>query len=442
MSTYLVSRFFQNCFRLFPALLCGAVFVKLLSGGGDTLCPWEMTTLVAAILGGTLVVEAAGYSEDKRGSVFRQSLFALLIASVALLGLSLLLKGLAPPVHLVLPVFLLFVLFRCLFPAGREGLRRPVCFSSRVLLVGNGPSAGMVQEIIGKSQGRYLLQQHIPYGAPEQSGDLSDLARTARKTGVDALVVSFPDRRGAMPVKALMRCRMQGIPVMDAPTFYERATRKLYIETITPSWFIFASGFRHSGPRRAVKRLFDICASAAGLLLIAPLFPLIALGVRLDSPGPVIFRQERTGLGGRSFMLLKFRTMRADAEAKSGPVWARQHDPRVTAFGRFLRQTRLDELPQLLNVLVGHMSLVGPRPERPEFIRLLKESIPFYSERHSVKPGVTGWAQVRYPYGASVEDALEKLRYDLYYIKNLSFLLDMEIVFRTIGVVFSRCGAR
>ena len=172
----------------------------------------------------------------------------------------------------------------------------------------------MVKEIINASQGRYLLQRHIFCDAPERAGDLGDLARTARKSGVDALVVSFPERRGAMPVKELMRCRMQGIPVMDAPTFYERATRRLHIEEITPGWFIFASGFRLSGPRRAVKRLFDVCASLAGLALAAPLFPLIALGIRLDSPGPVIFRQERTGLGGRSFMLLKFRTMRQDAD--------------------------------------------------------------------------------------------------------------------------------
>ena len=442
MSSYIVSRLLQNCFRLFPALLCGIVFVQWVSAGDFALLFWETGLLMGAVLVGALVAEATGYGERGRLCVFRQSLFALLIASVVLLAFSLFLKSLAPPVRLVLPVFLLFVLFRCLFPTGKTALRRPAWLRSRVLLVGNGPSAAMVKEIINASQGRYLLQRHIFCDAPERAGDLGDLARTARKSGVDALVVSFPERRGTMPVKELMRCRMQGIPVMDAPTFYEQATRRLHIEEITPGWFIFASGFRLSGPRRAVKRLFDVCASLVGLALAAPLFPLIALGIRLDSPGPIIFRQERTGLGGRSFMLLKFRTMRQDAEAGSGPVWARQHDPRVTALGRFLRQTRLDELPQLLNVLAGDMSLVGPRPERPEFIRLLKTSIPFYSERHSVKPGVTGWAQVRYPYGASVQDALEKLRYDLYYIKNQSFLLDMEIVFRTIGVVISRCGAR
>lgn len=442
MSSHLVSRFFQNCFRLLSALACAAILVSLFSSGSAAPRMPDVAILVAAILGGTLIVEAVGHSDQQCGGDFRQSLFALLIASCALLALSLLLKNFAPPLHLVVPVFLLFIVFNCVFPAGRKEGCRPAWFSSRLLLVGNGSSASMVREIIGNSHGRYLLQRHILCEAPGQDDDVSDLAQVARKTGADALVVSFPERRGTMPVTEIMRCRMQGIPVMDVPTFYERATRKLYIETITPSWFIFAAGFRHSGLSRAVKRLFDIVASAIGLVLCAPLFPFLALGIRLDSPGPVFFRQTRTGLGGRSFMLLKFRTMRVDAEAQSGPAWARKHDPRVTAFGRFLRQTRLDELPQLVNVLAGDMSLVGPRPERPEFIRLLQTSIPFYSERHSVKPGITGWAQVRYPYGASVEDALEKLRYDLYYIKNRSILLDMEIVLRTIGVVLSRSGAR
>lgn len=442
MSTYLVSRFFHNCFRLVPALFCATILVYLLSSGNHGLHMRDVAILVAAILGGTLIVEAVGYSDQKCGGGIRHSLFALLIASCALLALSLLLKNFSPPLHLVFPVFLLFTVFSCLFPTGQHGVRRPAWLSSRLLLLGNGPSVPMVLEIIDNSRGRYLLQQHLPCEDLEQGCAEGELAQMARKTGVDGLIVSFPERRGTMPVTELMRCRMQGISVMDVPTFYEQATRKLYIETITPSWFIFAQGFRHSGFTRTLKRLFDITSSVIGLVLCAPLVPLIVLGIRLDSPGPIIFRQNRTGLGGRSFILLKFRTMRVDAEAQSGPTWARKHDPRITPLGHFLRQTRLDELPQLVNVLVGDMSLVGPRPERPEFIRLLQASIPFYSERHAVKPGVTGWAQVRYPYGASVEDALEKLRYDLYYIKHQSLLLDMEIVFRTIGVVLSRCGAR
>jgi exopolysaccharide biosynthesis polyprenyl glycosylphosphotransferase len=209
-----------------------------------------------------------------------------------------------------------------------------------------------------------------------------------------------------------------------------------------PSWLIFADGFVKTRLTRAVKRTIDLILAVAGLLLTLPLMGLIALAIRLDSRGPVLFRQERVGQGGRIFVLSKFRSMNADAEERSGPVWASAHDPRVTRIGRILRKTRLDELPQLIQILRGEMSFIGPRPERPEFVQLLQREVPFYMERLSVKPGLSGWAQVRCPYGASVEDALEKLQYDLYYVKNLSPFLDLLILFSTIQVVLFGRGAR
>jgi sugar transferase (PEP-CTERM system associated) len=235
---------------------------------------------------------------------------------------------------------------------------------------------------------------------------------------------------------------MSGIEVIDAVTFYESMNKKLFIENITPSWFIFSSGFRISTMLRFCKRLLDIGGALIGLVICLPLFPLVALLIKLDSSGPIFFRQVRVGEGDRLFTIFKLRSMRQDAEVGTGAVWASKDDPRITKLGAFLRKSRLDELPQLINVLRGEMSLVGPRPERPEFVKDLKQEIPFYSERHYMKPGVTGWAQVRYPYGASLQDAVEKLRYDLYYIKNYSLLFDVWVILLTIGVVVFRKGAR
>jgi sugar transferase (PEP-CTERM system associated) len=235
---------------------------------------------------------------------------------------------------------------------------------------------------------------------------------------------------------------MNGIEVIDAPTFYEQLTGKLLIENITPSWFIFSEGFRITPLLIVSKRVCDILFSVMGLFLTLPLIPVIMLIIKADSPGPVFLRQVRVGEKEKKFVLYKFRTMCHDAETKTGAVWAQKDDPRVTRVGMFLRVSRLDEIPQLYNVLRGDMGFIGPRPERPEFVEKLKDIIPFYSNRHFVKPGITGWAQVKYPYGASVEDSIEKLRYDLYYIKNLSIILDMVIVLETIKVVLFRRGGR
>jgi sugar transferase (PEP-CTERM system associated) len=273
-------------------------------------------------------------------------------------------------------------------------------------------------------------------------GKTRDLLNLVEELRPDLVVVALPDMRGALPTSDLLECRLRGIRVEDWPTFYEKQTRKVLVTDLRPSWLIFSNGFARTQLMQNLKRPLDVLLALAGLLLALPVIAVVAVAIKLDSRGPVLFRQRRVGQNGRIFTLNKFRSMREDAERASGAVWATEDDPRITRLGRFLRQTRLDELPQLVNVLVGDMSFVGPRPERPEFVHMLQRQIPFYTGRLAVKPGITGWAQVRHQYAASVEDTLEKLQYDLYYIKNLSPLLDMLILLRTIQVVLFARGAR
>jgi sugar transferase (PEP-CTERM system associated) len=235
--------------------------------------------------------------------------------------------------------------------------------------------------------------------------------------------------------------KLDGVTFDHLASVYEELTGKIAVENLRPSWLIFSSGFKKSRLVRAGKRLLDVVSAVVGLVLAAPIMGVVAAAVKLTSGGPAVYRQQRVGLQNRPFTVYKFRSMRQDAEVGTGAVWARKNDNRVTPVGRFLRRTRLDELPQLWNVLVGDMSLVGPRPERPEFVSQLTEQIPFYGQRHAIRPGLTGWAQVRYAYGASVEDSLEKLQYDLFYIKNLSIPLDLFIVFSTIKTVLFRRGS-
>ena len=317
----------------------------------------------------------------------------------------------------------------------------------RVLIVGDGLLAELMEEFVTSSKGRYVMLGRIP--CPSTMGPSDDAAqdaelvdskagrvlRLAKNFMADKIVVSLAERRGFFPVEELLNCKLAGIEVVDAPTFYETATHKLLIENITPSWFIFSHGFRVTWFLRLCKRVLDLTASFLGLVFFSPVIPFIVLAIKLDSPGPILFRQVRVGEGDRPFTLMKFRSMRQDAESRTGAVWSQENDPVITTVGIFLRRSRLDEIPQLVNILKGDMSLVGPRPERPAFVGELKKRIPYYSERHYVKPGLTGWAQVCYPYGSSVEDAIEKLRYDLYYIKNISIFLDFYIILKTFGVV-------
>src|SRR5713101_143653 len=262
-------------------------------------------------------------------------------------------------------------------------------------------------------------------------GGMQELARIVQDRKPSVVVVALSERRGMFPYQEILDCKLQGIRVEDWPTFYEKLTGKIIIQNLRPSWLIFADGFTRTSLTRTLKRITDMLLAAVGLCLALPMLALIAVLTKLDSYGPVFFRQERVGENGRIFTLSKFRTMVEDAEKGTGPVWAQETDPRTTRLGKILRRTGLDELPQMFNVLIGDMSFVGPRPERPHFVAELQEKIPYYSQRLVVKPGITGWAQVRYGYGATVEDAIEKLQFDLYYIKNMSFFLDMLILLST-----------
>jgi sugar transferase (PEP-CTERM system associated) len=240
----------------------------------------------------------------------------------------------------------------------------------------------------------------------------------------------------------LLEMKLDGVTFDHLASVYESYTGKIAVENLRPSWLIFSAGFRKSAVLSATKRLLDLVAAGAGLVLAVPIMAIVAAAIRLTSPGAALYHQQRVGQHGRIFTVHKFRSMSEDAEAATGPVWAsKAGDPRVTPVGRFLRRSRLDELPQLWNVLKGDMSFVGPRPERPEFVKELTREIPFYGQRHVVRPGLTGWAQVRYTYGASVEDALQKLQYDLFYIKNLSLALDLFIILDTVKTVILRKGA-
>ena len=319
----------------------------------------------------------------------------------------------------------------------------------RVLILGTGSLAKKIGESLSSENCNckltgYINMNDTPMLVPGELvvGSGSQLSEIARKERVDEIVVSLGQQRGILPSRDVLTCKFSGIKVFDAPSFYEKITGKLLIENIQPSWFIFNDRFKITYSRKFMKRSLDLLCGAAGLILSFPLLPFIALLIKADSRGPVLFRQMRVGAMEKGFMIYKFRTMVLDAESSTGAVWAKEKDPRITRVGSLLRKTRLDELPQLFNILKGDMSIIGPRPERPEFIENLSKIIPFYSERHFVKPGLTGWAQIRYQYGASVEDAIEKLRYDLYYIKNWSIFLDLMILLETVRVVLFGRGAR
>jgi sugar transferase (PEP-CTERM system associated) len=324
-------------------------------------------------------------------------------------------------------------------------------FKSRVLVLGTGSRVmklaesathGASHKIIGyvalQPSMHYVPPQRILPMAPDES-----LLSVVKKHAIDQIVVAVRDRRGdGFPVNQLLECKMNGVEVVELPTFFEREHRQVLLESLNPSWMVLGRGFRQGQFGNAVKRLFDLIVSGALLLLSLPIMLVAALCIYLESGGPVLFRQDRVGQSGRVFTLYKFRSMRTDAESDGTPQWAEVNDARLTVVGRLIRKLRIDELPQIFNVFRGEMSFVGPRPERPYFVNQLVTQIPFYALRHSAKPGITGWAQVRYPYGASIDDAIEKLQYDLYYVKNHSLFLDIMILLSTVEVVLWGKGAR
>ncbi len=321
----------------------------------------------------------------------------------------------------------------------------------RIMVVGSGLLASHIaKEIVEKVDTGFKLIGFITDHPervgeklvnPSIIGDQSQILDIATKERVDRIIVALEERRGKFPDAQLLECKMRGIAVEDGVEFYEHLTGRLQVESLRPSFLIFSNGFKKMKLTMWAKRVAESSLSLIGLVLLSPVILVISVLIKIESRGPVFYKQERVGEMGKIYNLFKFRSMVENAEA-NGPVWTEQDDKRITRIGRRIRKWRLDEIPQMLNVLKGDMSFVGPRPERPFFVEKLRKEIPFYDQRLSVKPGVTGWAQIKYPYGASNRDALEKLKYDLYYIKNLSLLYDLLIIFDTIKVVLFRKGAR
>lgn len=323
--------------------------------------------------------------------------------------------------------------------------------STRILVFGAGPAAKIVGATLKAADPSADIVGYVP-GANETEPAVlpsevltlrGSLSETASRLGVDEIVVALTERRaGSMPLRQLLDCKLSGIKVYDLNTHFEKTLGQIRVDYLNAGWLIFGDGFNQGTWRTFVKRVFDIFSAIILIIVSAPVMVLTALAIKLESRGKVFYRQERSGLNGGGFQVIKFRSMRSDAEKDGKPRWAAANDSRVTRVGQIIRRVRIDELPQLFNVLKGEMSLVGPRPERPFFVQQLTQDIPFYAVRHSVKPGVTGWAQVRYHYGSTVEDSLEKLQYDLYYVKNHSLFLDLVVLMETVGVVLTGKGAR
>jgi len=334
-------------------------------------------------------------------------------------------------------------------------LKRGV-WNEKIVILGSSELAHNILDEIGHREDcGYSVEMVVPepgIDAPEAvpsmqalktaifKGGYDGLCDMAQDLNIDKIVISLKERRGRFPIRELLKCRMNGIEVLEGHSFYEMLSGRLLVEHINPGWIIFSDGFKKSLPRRFVKRTGDLILSVISLMCCMPLFLLIAILIKIDSRGPIFFSQERVGEKRKIYNIYKFRSMVRNAEEFSGPVWAEEEDPRITRVGRFLRKWRLDEIPQLWNVLRGDMSFVGPRPEREFFVKKLEELIPYYGERFQVKPGITGWAQINYGYGASIEDAVEKLNYDFFYIKNMTVFMDMVIMFRTIKIVLFGLG--
>jgi sugar transferase (PEP-CTERM system associated) len=439
----------------------GVVFVAVLAalaaeaGGLDTLGSIGGTHAFSLAAGLLLINSATGFYEPGYNRPLSQSIARALMALALALPLTWFVVGLLPA-HLTAQGFVQWatmagvtaVVVRRVYAAHWAGAARA---RQRVLILGTGPAALTVgrtiaahdpdSEIVGYLASPNEQRTDVPADRVLPEG--ACLMDTVRRHRVNEIVVALQERRaGAMPMRQLLDCKLRGVRVQDLNSHFERTRGQIRIDFVNAGWLIFGEGFNQGAWRTAVKRLSDIVFSSLLILLSAPVMLLTALAIRLESRGGVFYRQERVGLNGDSFQVIKFRSMRSDAESDGTPRWATSDDDRITRVGHVIRRLRIDELPQLFNVLRGGMSLVGPRPERPYFVEQLTQQIPYYAVRHSVKPGVTGWAQVRYQYGSTVEDSQEKLQYDLYYVKNHTLFLDLVILFETIGVVLTGKGAR
>lgn len=412
------------------------------------------TILVALVI--TVAMAAFGLYQSHGRHSRSDLLFRLLLAfgfgGIALLVVFYLLPqtyiGRGP---LALTLLLGFVIILSLRIAAQD-LLHVEALRQRILVLGAGKNASLINSRMRRQADRksFLVLGFVPIhgqAVEVREEDLLEvhdkgLARMVAELNVDEIIIAPDERRGALPMEDLLKSVQTGVSVVDISTFFERESGTVQLSVVDPSWLVFSGGFDYSMPRRVSKRLFDLVAALVLLLVAWPVMLVVALAVRLESSGPVLYRQIRVGEHGEHFELIKFRSMRQDAEKEGVAIWASKDDDRSTRVGKFIRLTRLDELPQLFSVLRGDMSFVGPRPERPHFVGVLEEQIRYYGVRHSMKPGLTGWAQLRYPYGASVHDAEEKLKFDLFYVKNHGLVLDLMILLQTVEVVLFGRGAR
>lgn len=439
---------------LFFGALLLAVFIQVGPYGVDT----ATLTTPALVFAGLMTVGSAAFGQYRRNIsqtitalVGRGLLVIVICMPFVLLAFVLLHTG--QTARDVLPYAVLYSLFGLIVThQAVRVVQRARAGARRVLIVGCGPDARDMQAALhglGYAPDAVVgfhavdAEASVLTGADRWFDRSESLCALVKRHGVREIIVAVREHRGGvLPIRELLECRINGVRVYDLPAFYERLRGEVPIDSLKASWMIYGQGFAQDRGRAAIKRAFDVVASAALLIVFAPVMLLAVVAIALESGAPVLYRQLRVGRGGRTFMCIKFRSMSNDAERDGVARWAIPGDSRVTRVGRFIRKTRVDELPQLINVLYGDMSLVGPRPERPGFVESLKEQIRFYDVRHSVKPGLTGWAQVRYTYGASVTDSRRKLEYDLYYVKNHSLFLDCLILVDTVRVVLFGEGAR
>ncbi|MBK9263728.1 MAG: TIGR03013 family PEP-CTERM/XrtA system glycosyltransferase [Polyangiaceae bacterium] len=439
-----------------------ALFGTIVIVAAGLMLGWDRATQVDHLFDAmtiTLVAQVSLYYHGLYESVLGQRFSAVSFRIVQALVVACLLVWFVLPWTLAdaedRPMALLatFVLAGLLLPPSRAILAECWAlprFRPRLLVIGSGPLAAACAEAAAKPdsgfryEGRLVADEEafLFYDKPDIIGTFSQLRLVAKNHDVRRILVCQSDRRGKLPIEELLELKFRGIEIEEGADFYERLTGKVFTFGLRPSQLVFADGFRVTRAALWTKRLLDIVGAALGLVLALPLMLLTALAIKLESRGPVLYSQERVGAFGRRFSIHKFRSMRIDAEADGLPKFASENDPRVTRVGNFIRRTRIDELPQLWNVLVGDMSLVGPRPERPAFVEQLEDQIPYFHQRLFVKPGVTGHAQVRCRYSAAIEDHQEKLEHDLFYIKNVSVLFDLSILMDTVKVVLLRIGSR
>ena len=324
-------------------------------------------------------------------------------------------------------------------------------FKPRILVLGTGSRVNEFAELVQRNRNMVIVGyvpfpgtdvHHVPASLLQPLGQDESLLALVDRLEVDHIVLGVRDRRGKLPLAELVECKLRGIRVTELSAAFEREFRKVSLESISATWIMLNEGFLQTTLRTGLKRLFDLVVSSVLLVFAAPIIAVAALAIYLESGGPILYRQERVGQGGRTFWMYKLRSMRTDAERDGKPRWAAAKDDRTTRVGRILRKIRVDELPQIINVFKGEMSFVGPRPERPYFVNELTRQLPYYALRHNVKPGITGWAQICFPYGASLEETAKKLQYDLYYVKNHALFLDFVILLATVGVVLTAKGAR